>query len=586
MTAQVKILEQSVYTIPPRGFDLRSDGIWREVENKNDDVEWVWLCSPIRVLALSRDKSGKGWGRLIEVIDPDGNAHRWAFPASMFAGDGTELRAGLLYFGMTLAPGKAARDALTKLLTSWQPEIRAVTTDRLGWADDACTSFILGDGRVIGEDDVVYQHDQVPAAVAEMKEAGTLASWSAKVAQECSGNPLMVMAVSLAFAGPLLEPLGMDGGGVHLRGASSRGKSTILRVGVSVWGAPGFMNSWRATANGLEGVASACNGSMLALDELGEVSARDAGQAAYMLANGTGKVRANRSGMARPTKRWRVMVLSSGEITLADKMAEAGGRAAAGQTVRLLDIPADGGAYGAFDTLHGAPDGAAFSDRLREATAKNYGVAGPAFVQKFLQNPDGIKEDVRSAIADFRELVTERFGVLQDGQLQRAITRLGLLAAAGELATQFGLTGWAQGDAQDAALDVFSVWVEGRGGSGPSEAREALERVRAFLVEHGDARFERLDEFANARPIVNRAGWRDGGVYYIATDIWRGEIHRGSDPSHAARHLRDAGFLTPGDSQNLTSRMRNAVPGRPRAYAVSEEIMGWSPKELSENLVF
>jgi hypothetical protein len=160
----------------------------------------------------------------------------------------------------------------------------------------------------------------------------------------------MVAAVSLAFAGPLLEPLSMDGGGLHLRGASSRGKSTVQRVAVSVWGSPRFLHSWRATANGLEGVAAACNGSLLALDEIGEISGRDAGAAAYMLANGAGKARAMRSGAARAAVRWRVAVLSSGEITLADKMAEAGGKAAAGQAVRLLDVAADDRAHGAFDT--------------------------------------------------------------------------------------------------------------------------------------------------------------------------------------------------------------------------------------------
>lgn len=585
MTEQVNFLEQSLYTPPPRGFDLRSDGIWRQVEHKNGEFEWVWVCSRIRVLSLPRDRSGKGWGRLVEVEDPDGNLHRWSIPASMFAGDGKELRAGLLDLGLNLASGKYARDALMELLIKWQPEVRAITTDHLGWADDGCAAFILGNGQVIGDNDVVFQQEHVPATVAEMKQAGTLDGWRVEVARECLGNPLMVMAVSLAFAGPLLEPLGMDGGGVHLRGASSRGKSTILRVGVSVWGAPGFMNSWRATANGLEGVASACNGSLLALDELGEVSARDAGQAAYMLANGTGKVRANRSGMARPTKSWRVMVLSSGEISLADKMAEAGGRAVAGQGVRLLDIAADGRAHGAFDTLHNAPDAATFADRLKQASAKHYGVAGPAFVSFFLQDPEAFKTKVRALIAEFRDLVMERHSSSTDGQVERAIARLGLIAAAGELATQFGLTCWKQGQAKDAAIDVFRIWLEGRGGSGPSEAREAIERVRGFLTAHGGTRFERIDDGCDPRPVIDRAGWRDGPTYYISSDAWK-KIHQGTDPSRAARHLRDAGFLTPGDGGNLASKVPRTVAGRPRAYAVSEDIMGWSPQDLGENLAF
>ena len=93
-------------------------------------------------------------------------------------------------------------------------------------------------------------------------------------------------------------------------------------------------------------MACACNGSLLALDELGEVSGREAGAAAYMLANGAGKARADRAGHARRSARWRVMILSSGELSLADKMAEGGARIAAGQAVRLLDLAADTRAHG------------------------------------------------------------------------------------------------------------------------------------------------------------------------------------------------------------------------------------------------
>jgi uncharacterized protein (DUF927 family) len=365
----------------------------------------------------------------------------------------------------------------------------------------------------------------------------------------------------------------MDGGGMHLRGASSRGKSTVQRVAVSVWGSPRFLHSWRATANGLEGVAAACNASLLALDEIGEVSGREAGAAAYMLANGAGKARANRSGAARAAVRWRVAVLSSGEITLADKMAEAGGRAAAGQAVRLLDVAADGRAHGAFDTLHGAPDGAAFADRLREATALHYGTAGPAFVEAFLADREAATAAAREAIKAFRDMAAQRFDLSGEGQTERATARLGLVAAAGELATAFGLTGWPPGAARDAALDVLGQWLDGRGGGGPAEAREAVERVRAFLVAHGDSRFEPIAKGDDDRPVINRAGWRDAGVFYIATDTWR-EIHKGADPARAARHILDAGFLESGEGRNLAVKAPRGVHGRPRVYAVGAEIMG------------
>ncbi len=523
----------------PDGFRLKEDGVYRR-QAGNDDArpEWTKVCSPIRVIALTRDRSGEGWGRLVEITDRDGGKHLWAIPAELFAGDGLEVRRECLRLGLDLASGTKARNAFMDLLMQWRPDARAITADRLGWADESCSAFVLGDGRVIGAEHVVYQQANAPAAAAEIKAAGTGEDWRDAVATLCVGNPLMLFSVSLAFAGVLLEPLGLDGGGVHLRGASSRGKSTAQRVAVSVWGSPRFLQTWRATANGLEGVATACNSTVLALDEMGEVSGREAGAAAYMLGNGAGKARADRSGRARPVARWRVMILSSGEIGLADKVAEAGGRPAAGQMVRLLDIAADNFSFGAFDELHGAVDGATFADRAKAAAAEQYGTAGPAFVKQYLKDPEHALAAARMFREKFKVAAVERFSLDAEGQVSRAVDRLSLVAAAGEMATVWGLTGWKPGAALDAALIVLGLWLDGRGGSGAAEAGEAVERTRAFIVAHGASRFEEIDG-AGERPVINRAGWKHGNLYYIPPTAWA-EIHRGrrSEASRATRSRR------------------------------------------------
>jgi uncharacterized protein (DUF927 family) len=148
------------------------------------------------------------------------------------------------------------------------------------------------------------------------------------------------------------------GGGLHFKGSSQCGKTTILLCAGSVWGGGGlngFLASWRTTANGLEGVAESHCDALLCLDELGQIVAREAGEVAYMLANGSGKLRARRDGSPRPSTQWRLLFISSGEISLADKMGEIGKQPRGGQEVRLIDIkgkPSKG--YGAFETLHGA----------------------------------------------------------------------------------------------------------------------------------------------------------------------------------------------------------------------------------------
>ena len=114
-------------------------------------------------------------------------------------------------------------------------------------------------------------------------------------------------------------PLGGEGGGVHLRGGSSIGKSTIMELAGSVWGGGGirgFSSSWRSTDNALEATAVSHSDALLCLDEIGEADPRTVGAIAYMLANGIAKGRATRSGGARKIPTWRVLFLSTGEISL------------------------------------------------------------------------------------------------------------------------------------------------------------------------------------------------------------------------------------------------------------------------------
>jgi uncharacterized protein (DUF927 family) len=126
--------------------------------------------------------------------------------------------------------------------------------------------------------------------------------------------------------------------------------------------------------------------------------------------------------------------LSSGEITLGDKVQEDGRqKATAGQQVRILDIPADARAgFGLFEDFHGASNGQEFADRLRIATQKYYGTAARAFLTEIVRKLEQASDALRKSRDDF---IQERCPPNADGQVRRAATRFGLVAAAGELAT-------------------------------------------------------------------------------------------------------------------------------------------------------
>ena len=227
---------------------------------------------------------------------------------------------------------------------------------------------------------IVFQTDN--AVENTFRTRGTPDQWRERVGALCAGNTRLVFAVACAFAGPLLRVVGMESGGFHMRGDSSSGKTTALKVAASVYGGPSYLQRWRTTDNALEAIAAQHSDCLLILDELAQVDPKAAGECAYLLSNEQGKARATRTGTARPRLAWRLLFLSAGEVGLADHMGEAQRRVRTGQETRMADIPADAGAgMGAFEELHGLEGGSAFARHITSQAQTVYGATGRAWLQ-------------------------------------------------------------------------------------------------------------------------------------------------------------------------------------------------------------
>lgn len=220
------------------------------------------------------------------------------------------------------------------------------------------------------------------------EQSGTLEAWRELVARPCTGNSRLVLGVCAAFAAPLLTLLDQQGFTIHVRGASSIGKSSMQLVGKSVIGSPQSIYTWRATASALESVAALHNDNLLCLDEIGESEPKDIGVIAYMLNNGQGKLRQTRNITLREVSRWRLIVLSNGGLSLADVMTQNKQRMQAGQAVRVIDIPADADrGLGLFERLpDGVSSGREFADRLKEAIHQQHGTAFRAYLKQLVQD--------------------------------------------------------------------------------------------------------------------------------------------------------------------------------------------------------
>ncbi len=514
-----------------------------------------WVCSPLHVDAVTTDANGGNFGRQLRFRTTTGTLRSWAMPMEMLRGDCSDLRGELLSMGVEIDP--YGRQQLAAYLQATTPERRIQCALQTGWAGPDHKAFVLPD-MVIGPaaDAVAYQSGE--RGLDEYTTGGTLADWQAGVAAKAVGNPLLVLAISAAFAGPVLARCNAEGGGIHFLGESSTGKTTLIEAACSVWGGPNFRRSWRATSNGMEGAAALFNDSLLALDEISECDPREVGNIVYALGNGRGKQRASRSGSARAVARWRCSVLSSGERGIGTTMAEGGHRVKAGQSMRLLDVPAQR-KHGAWDDLHDQATGAAFSDALKRESQKHYGHAGRAFLEQLTRDHD----------ASFTEYLDElkarpEFSAVNDeGQAKRAAARFALFALAGELATTYGLTGWAEGAATEAAAAGFAAWLSLRAGKarGNLERDQVIERIASFIERHGDSRFSDADSDDDQRAAMvrDRAGWWQKtvtGRLYMFTAGGMREALEGFEFNRSLDVLQACGAIDPPGLDNKRARFR------------------------------
>jgi uncharacterized protein (DUF927 family) len=569
----------------PPGFRLGRRGMEKCIITK-EGVEWFWFCGILTVLALVRDFSSRAWSLLVELVDADGRHHQLTLPRAMIINDSTTMRERLADAGLMMLATGAARTALATYLSLAEPRRRVTMVQQLGWHDK---TFVLPDGAFgapVGTE-VCYQG----GGSHNFREAGTLDEWQA-MAGLIVGNSRIVLALCVAAAAPLLKLVDGESGGVHIFGASSTGKSTALVVAGSFWGGGGVRGNvmtWRSSDNAMEAVARGHCDSALMVDEIGQAEPRHVDGISYMIANGQGKSRGTRDGGARPAAQWRILMASTGEVTLADKLSEGGKKAKAGQLVRIVDVGLPDEGMGIFEHVpeqFASP--AAFANYLQETSKRCYGTACRIWLHEIAEHYDTLAESVRDFIGGF---VREHCPHGADGQVQRVAARFGMLAAAGELLTEMGIVPWGQGDATDSIACCLAAWIGQRGGIHSSESMMATEQVLERLDRFGTKHF---DEWQKDVPgggnlvarVQDRLGFRcntkNGPEYWVTPRGWR-NLCEGYDAKKVAQELIRRGIMEAG--KNGKSSVVKRIPTCPdneRYYHVLPGAMTETDREHAD----
>lgn len=567
----------------PVDFSMRDTGLWYlGAEGQSP----LWICGPFEVVGKARTAAGENWTRVIRWMDPDGRAHEMPIDDRLLHATNTDIESDLASRGLTILPDPKARALLRQALMRVQVSAQITLTNKVGWLTTVggARAYACADGSTISPSgEAVMLHPAPKISRQFYATQGTLDEWKRDVASLAVGNPFVMFCVSAAFCGPLLRPLHESSGGFHAEGISKTGKTLAVRLGASVWyraDTVGGMCSWDATGTGFETHAQLYNDGVYVLDEMARAKAPQIVDTIYMLSNEVGKSRGSKNITAAERGTWKTFILSTGEKDVASFVTEAKQSLPAGADIRLPSIPTT--PENTWPELHRHADLHALGKTIYPlVTAQQYGTAGRAFVARLAGLTDDDLQDLQGHLSDVREWIAEELPTNASAQVKEVVQRFGLVAFAGELAIRWGVLPYEEGSAKIAARAMMRRWLEARGSVASSDEDHTLQKLRAFLLSEGPARFIPVMKTKTGNVILSNLdtkisgqvwGWRyedenapeRGSDYLISTSVWPEVCAKLGIAHKAALNVLDAkGHVLRGEGRNIGRKQRLPGHGAP-----------------------
>lgn len=155
---------------------------------------------------------------------------------------------------------------------------------------------------------------------------------------------------------------------------------------------------------------------------------------------------------------------------------------------------------------------------------------------------------------------------------------LSMIAAAGELASELGLTGWDNGEATRAVVRCFSDWLSARETIDDQDMERAIQQVMALLERFGNyAHFDDCRKSADSWDTArDRYGFCkepekdvDGNPirqFLILPSVWKNRFCKGYDATAVAREMIARCMMEPGKGKNPSKTVDCGRHGKQRVY--------------------
>lgn len=506
-----------------KNFVLQDDGLYYTTVNLSG-VNSIKICSWIRIKAKIASQNDDDYSYLVQFKNDCNNIKTVRISWMDLVGRTDNMIQKLMFNGLRIY-GEDGVKLLRKYFSTFSDDIpTGELVYRTGWTEDN-TAFVLPNG-ILGNNNnkIIYYESNKESLV---KSKGTLDKWKKNVVELSTGNDIFVLTLSFGFVGPLLKLLDIESFGIHLMEESSHGKSTAALVAGSIYGGgslndKGYCHQWKATGCSIEPLAESSNDLMLILDELGEAEPEDVYKTAYMISNGSGKLRCNRDMTLRRTYRWRTALLSTGEMTISQKINSSNRvKSMPGIEVRILSLPLNiNPDSNVFTSLHGIETPSDYSKAITRNAKQYYGTAIIDYVEKIFKNLSSNIDLVNDKIHEFKS----RYSVEgYSGQIIRVIEKFAVIYAAGVLAHEFDLLPFTSEEIERVVSLYLQAWIRDRNGVEDKEIIELKERVLNFFGQYRNT-FLDLNgiSYNQSRTVDNGYYWYNGGkrlVIITNTDV-------------------------------------------------------------------
>ena len=293
--------------------------------------------------------------------------------------------------------GIAVTSETARNLVNYFYEIEQLSGDKLPTTE--CVTHLGWIERGEGAEFVPYVKDIVFDGEADYKKRyaaismkGNFEEWISFINENIRHNSETIARIVFAasLASVLVKPLYCNCFWLHLWGESESAKTVLMMCAASIWGNPTisqYITTFNSTYVGNEKGAAFSGSLPYMLDELQIVDKKDMDALIYMLTEGAGRARGNKSGGLDLVPHWKNCTISTGEKPINS------GRSNGGAVNRVLECECKN----------------KFFEQPRKAAAfvqQNYGFFGRTFIAKLSQK--GTLEHAEQLLEKYTDELTSR----------------------------------------------------------------------------------------------------------------------------------------------------------------------------------